>query len=51
MHAALRSPRQAAAEATKSTPVSKAVMEFDGKVEEIAKARGIPRYAAMTAAR
>ena len=40
-----------AADAARPAPVSKAVMAFDDRVEEIAKSRGIPRHAAMTAAR
>ena len=42
---------KAAAEAARPRTVSKAVMEFDDKVDEIAKSRGIPRHAAMSAAR
>ncbi len=39
------------AEAVRPAPVSKAVMAFEDRVDEIAKSRGIPRHAAMTDAR
>lgn len=40
-----------AADAGKPQPVSKAVMEFDDRVEQIAKGRGLPRHQAMKKAR
>ena len=40
-----------AADAARPQPVNKAILGFDDKVDEIAKARGLPRHAAMSAAR
>ncbi len=40
-----------AADAARPTPVSKAELAFDDKVDEIAKSRGVPRSAAMSLAR